>query len=229
MKSPSNCSADEAAVKEQALDPDVIVLSAAAHDMTAGDIEAYKSNLHELVRKFRFEWGWDKRVIFILSTPPVSEKQDEAGGYGHYKYVQTLPKTVLYNQAAASVMVSVPVFEQSTPNTDPRCSGILGDPSHRSFRPRCWKTRGIIRRPALCWKRQNRIRRPSVHEFVRSSAARNMPCSMTVPRGGTSSPRATPFAAPRYSREELLTCERPGTGGFGHTQQGSQATFCGTD
>ena len=87
MHSPTNHSEDEKIMKKRALDPDVIVLSAAAHDMTAGDIEAYKSNLHELIRKFRYEWGWNNRVIFLASTPPVSEKQDDAGGYGHVRVV----------------------------------------------------------------------------------------------------------------------------------------------
>ena len=85
-------------------DPDVLVLSAAAHDMIRDDLAAYEYNLNEQLRLLRVEWGFDGDLVWLTSTAPDPAKTGVH--FPHYKWMQTVPKCYEYDAVARRVLTA---------------------------------------------------------------------------------------------------------------------------
>jgi hypothetical protein len=79
--------------------------------MIADDLNAYRTNLHEVLHQIRDEWGFGGLIVWVTASAPVPEKQGK--NFPHYKWLQTPIKTQQYNHAAKGVMADwgVPVID----------------------------------------------------------------------------------------------------------------------
>mmetsp|Transcript_15835 Transcript_15835/g.49523 ORF Transcript_15835/g.49523 Transcript_15835/m.49523 type:complete len:660 (-) Transcript_15835:770-2749(-) len=83
-------------------DPDVLIMSAAAHDMIRDDLAAYEYNLNEQMRLLREEWGFHGDLVWLTSTAPDPAKTGVH--FPHYKWMQTVPKCYEYDAVARRVL-----------------------------------------------------------------------------------------------------------------------------
>ena len=72
----------------------VLLFGFSSHDMVADDIDAFRLNVRTVLSHVRTTWRFAGKLLWIITTPPVPEKQ--AGAFEHYKWLQTYPNTKLY-------------------------------------------------------------------------------------------------------------------------------------
>jgi hypothetical protein len=86
----------------QAAQPDVLVLSVAAHDMIADDLAAFARNVHGSLRNIRARWRYKGKLIWVGGSAPVPSKQGV--NFEHYKLLQTFAKCERYDAALVPVL-----------------------------------------------------------------------------------------------------------------------------
>ena len=72
----------------------MLLFGFSSHDMVADDLDAFRVNVRTVLSHVRTTWRFAGKLIWVITTPPVPEKQ--AGAFEHYKWLQTFPNTKLY-------------------------------------------------------------------------------------------------------------------------------------